>query len=192
MRASTLLITCALAVCTFGGTIFPAFAQEREPLNNNEIDELREAAQEPVKRLRLYVNFSGSRLIEIDDLEGKNKADNRGQQIHDLLQDFSTLIDEMDDNIDEYARRAQDMRKVLPEVIKAETDYETRLRTLQQTATNDPKAAEEFRAYNFALQDAMEAVRGSIDDAQKTLADQTEQFKELEEKQKQEKKKKKY
>jgi septal ring factor EnvC (AmiA/AmiB activator) len=191
MRASTLL-TCVLAVCTFTGAILPVLAQEREPLNNNEIDELREAAQEPVKRLRLYVTFSGSRLIDIDSLQGKNSVADRGQQIHDLLQDFSTLIDEMDDNIDEYARRAQDMRKVLPEVIKAETDYQTRLRTLQQTATNDPKAAEELRAYNFALQDAMEAVRGSLDDAQKTLADQNEQFRELEEKQKQEKKKKKY
>jgi hypothetical protein len=191
MRASTLL-PCVLAVCTFAGAILPALAQEREPLNNNEIDELREAAQEPMKRLRLYVTFSGSRLIDIDSLQGKNNVADRGQQIHDLLQDFSTLIDEMDDNIDEYARRAQDMRKVLPEVIKAETDYQTRLRTFQQTATNDPKATEEFRAYNFALQDAMEAVRGSLDDAQKTLADQTEQFKELEEKQKQEKKKKKY
>lgn len=191
MRASSVLI-CALAICSFAGASLPAFAQEREPLNNNEIDELREAAQEPVKRLRLYVTFSGARLIDIDSLQGKNNVQDRGQQIHDLLQDFSTLIDEMDDNIDEYARRAQDMRKILPEVIKAETDYQTRLRTLQQTTTNDPKAAEEFRAYNFALQDAMEAVRGSIDDAQKTLADQIEQFKELQEKQKQEKKKKKY
>ncbi len=191
MRASTVL-TCVLALCTCAGASIPAFAQEREPLNNNEIDELREAAQEPVKRLRLYVTFSGSRLIDIDSLQGKNNVADRGQQIHNLLQDFSTLIDEMDDNIDEYARRAQDMRKILPEVIKAETDYQTRLRTLQQTATNDPKATEEFRAYNFALQDAIEAVRGSLDDAQKTLADQIEQFKELEEQKKQEKKKKKY
>ena len=103
-----------------------------------------------------------------------------------------SLIDEMEDNIDEYAKRGQDMRKALPEVIKAETDYQTRLRTLQQAVMNDPKAAQEYRAYNFALEDAMESLRGSLEDAQKTLADQIEQFKELEEKQKQEKKKKKY
>jgi len=136
--------------------------------------------------------YAGSRLLDIDNLQGKNNVPDRGQQIHDLLQDFSTLIDEMDDNIDEYAKRGQDMRKALPEVIKAESDYETRLRTLQQTVMNDPKAAQEYRAYNFALEDAMESLRGSLEDAQKTLADQIEQFKELEEKQKQEKKKKKY
>ena len=181
-----------LAVCVCVGPFLAATAQEREPLNNNEIGELRETAQEPLKRLRLYVSFSGSRLLDIDNLQGKNNVPDRGRQIHDLLQDFSTLIDEMDDNIDEYATRAQDMRKALPEVIKAETDYQTRLRTLQQTAMNDPKAAQEYRAYNFALEDAMESVRGSLEDAQKTLADQAEQFKELEEKQKQEKKKKKY
>jgi hypothetical protein len=186
------IVVYALAVCFCVGPFFAATAQDREPLNNKEIDELREAAQEPLKRLRLYVMFSGSRLIDIDSLLDKNNVSDRGPQIHDLLQDFSTLIDEMDDNIDEYAKRGQDMRKALPEVIKAETDYQTRLRTLQQTAMNDPKAAQEYRAYNFALQDAMESVRGSLEDAQKTLAEQIEQFKELEEKQKQEKKKKKY
>jgi hypothetical protein len=185
-------VVYSLAVCVCAGSFLAATAQEREPLNNNEIGELREAAQEPLKRLRLYVSFSGSRLLDIDNLQGKNNVPDRGQQIHDLLQDFSTLIDEMDDNIDEYAKRGQDMRKALPEVIKAETDYQTRLRTLQQTVMNDPKAAQEYRAYNFALEDAMESVRGSLEDAQKTLVDQTEQFKELEEKQKQEKKKKKY
>jgi hypothetical protein len=182
----------AFSFCICTAPFFIANAQDREPLNNKEIDELREAAQEPLKRLRLYVMFSGSRLIDIDNLQGKNSVPDRGQQIHDLLQDFSTLIDEMDDNIDEYAKRGQDMRKALPEVIKAETDYQTRLRTLQQTAMNEPKAAEEYRAYNFALQDAMESVRGSLEDAQKTLSDQIDQFKELEEKKKQEKKKKKY
>jgi chromosome segregation ATPase len=186
------IVVYALAVCACAGPLLAATAQEHEPLNDNEIGELREAAQEPLKRLRLYVSFSGSRLLDIDNLQGKNNAPDRGQQIHDILQDFSTLIDEMDDNIDEYAKRGQDMRKALPEVIKAETEYQTRLRTLQQTVMNDPKAVQEYRAYNFALEDAMESVRGSLEDAQQTLADQTEQFKELEEKQKQEKKKKKY
>jgi len=186
------LLTCILAAFLCAGSLPRAFAQEREPLNDKEVDELREAAQEPVKRLRFYLMFTGSRLLDIENLQDDKKADNRGQQIHDLLQDFSTLIDEMDDNIDDYAQHAQDMRKVLPEVIHAETDYQTKLRTLQQTAQNDPKAAQEFRQYNFALEDAMESVRGSLDDAQKTLADQTEQFKELEEKKKQEQKKKKY
>ena len=186
------IVVYALVVCVCAGPFLAATAQEREPLNDNEIGELREAAQEPLKRLRLYVSFSGSRLLDIDNLQDKKNVSDRGQQIHDLLQDFSTLIDEMDDNIDEYAKRGQDMRKALPEVITAETDYQTRLRTLQQTVMNDPKAAQEYRAYNFALEDAMESVRGSLEDAQKALADQTEQFKELEEKQKQEKKKKKY
>jgi hypothetical protein len=186
------LVLAVLALSCCLCTLKPAVAQEREPLNDKEIDELREAAMEPVKRLKLYIMFSGERLLNIDNLQGNNKAENRGQQIHDLLQDFGTLIDEMDDNIDEYARRGQDMRKVLPDVIQSETEFQTKLRTLQQSSVNDPKAAQEARAYNFALQDAMDSVRGSLEDAQKTLADQTQQFKELEEKQKQEKKKKKY
>jgi hypothetical protein len=191
MRTSKLLPAVLMLACCLCA-LKPAIAQEREPLNNKEIDELREAAQEPVKRLKLYIMFSGERLLNIDNLQGNHKADNRGEQIHDLLQDFGTLIDEMDDNIDEYARRGQDMRKVLPDVIQSETEFQTKLRELQQAPMNDPKAAQETRTYNFALQDAMDSVRGSLEDAQKTLADQNEQFKELEEKQKQEKKKKKY
>jgi len=191
MRTSRLL-PALLTLCCFLSTVAPLLAQEREPLNDKEIDALREAAQEPIKRLKLYIMFSGERLLNIDNLQGDRKAENRGEQIHDLLQDFGTLIDEMDDNIDEYARRAQDMRKVLPDVIQSETEFQTKLRELQQSTQNDPKAAQEARTYNFALQDAMDSVRGSLEDAQKTLADQTEQFKELDEKQKQEKKKKKY
>lgn len=167
-------------------------AQELTPLSDKQVDELREAAQEPIKRLTLYMRFSREQLIKIDDLEGKGKVDDRGQQIHDLLQGFTSLIDEMDDNIDDYARRGQDMRKVLPLVIEGQTEFQTRLRALHQTTINDPKAAQESRLYNFALQDAMDAVRGSQDSAQKTLSDQQEQFKELEEKEKLERKKKKY
>lgn len=186
------LLPCILAGALCAAIPLRPLAQQREPLTDKEVDELRESAQEPVKRLRFYLMFTGSRLLDIDNLQGDNKAKDRGQQIHDLLQDFATLIDEMDDNIDDYARHAQDMRKVLPEVIHAETDYQTKLRALQQSTQNDPKAAQEFRQYNFALEDAIESVRGSLNDAQKTLDDQIEQFKELEEQKKQQQKKKKY
>ena len=85
------IVVYDLAVCVCAGPFLAATAQEREPLNDNEIGELREAAQEPLKRMRLYVSFSGSRLLDIDNLQDKNNVPDRGQQIHDLLQDFSTL-----------------------------------------------------------------------------------------------------
>src|SRR5581483_1718763 len=76
----------------------------REPLNNREIDELRETAQEPEKRLQLMVQFARARLAAIEQLRGEPRfAADRGARVHDLLEDFTKLVDEMGDNIDDYA-----------------------------------------------------------------------------------------
>jgi hypothetical protein len=42
-------------------------------------------------------------------------------QIHDLLQDFSSLLDEIDDNVDMYASHKTDMRRGLNLLIEADS-----------------------------------------------------------------------
>lgn len=145
--------------------------RHRDPLTDAEADQMREVAQEPEKRIKLITKFAQARLQAIEQLRGDPKmAEGRGPQIHDLLEDFTQLVDEIGDNVDMYARRKSDISKALEHVITADTEFQLRLRALKEAA-NDPKMAQEAKAYGFVLQDAMDAVDSSEQDT-RTLLDQ--------------------
>ena len=137
-------------------------------------------AQEPDKRLKLMVEFARARLAAIDHLRAEARlAADRGPQVHDLLEDFTKLVDEMGDNIDDYADRKYDLRKALKMVIDGDTEFQVKLRTLkEQGAGAGAKAGSETGDYTFALQNAIEAVNMSLDDSRKLLAEQETAFKE--------------
>jgi len=161
-----LAITCALALSA------PLPAQHRDPLNDVESDQLREVAQEPYKRLKLLIKFATERLDTVEEIQRDDKVTRRGQKVHDALEDFRQLVDELDDNIDDYTQKQSDLRKVLNEVITAETGFDTRLKAFKERA-QDAKFASEYKLYSFVMQDAIESVNLSIDDAKKTLDEQT-------------------
>src|SRR4051794_23942108 len=78
----------------------------RDPLNPKEVDELRETTQDPPKRLKLLVSYASARMLAIHQLRTDPKlAEDRGQQIHDLLEDFNAIAEELDDNLDMYTRQ---------------------------------------------------------------------------------------
>src|SRR5215469_13748234 len=83
-----------------------AAARRRDPLTEAETDQLREVAREPQQRLKLYIKFAEARLLAIDQLRsGPKAADGRGKKIHDLLEDFTAILDEINDNLDTYEGR---------------------------------------------------------------------------------------
>jgi regulator of replication initiation timing len=140
--------------------------QKRDPLTEDESDKIRELAQEPDKRIKLILKYTQARVATIEQLEGDARmAAGRGKQIHDLLEDFTALIDELDDNIDEYADKKSDIRKALKEVVETNTSFQLKLRTLKEQKA----AAKEFADYNFVLQNATEAVNSSLDNARQAL-----------------------
>jgi hypothetical protein len=178
-----------LALLFFSAIPLAAQLGGREPLNQKEIDDLREVAQEPDKRLKLMVEFARARLAAIDQLRGDPRlAAERGTRVHDLLEDFTKLVDEMGDNIDDYAARKADLRKALKTVIEGDIEFQLKLRTLkEQGAGAGAKAGSETGDYTFALQNATEAVNLSLDDSRKLLAEQEVAFKEAQEKAKKKK-----
>jgi len=147
-----------------------AVAQHRDPLNEKEIDQMREAADSPDKRLELMVSFVRARMASIEQLRADPKsAKDRPTQIHDLLQDFTSLLDEIDDNIDMYGSHKTDMRKGLKLVIEADSEWQLQLRKLKEQSP-----PEELDKYSFVLTNASEAVGDSADSARKELQEQNE------------------
>ena len=143
-----------------------AFARKRDPLTDAEADQLRQVATEPQKRLKLLIKFTEARLDSIDQLRTDPKqAQGRGEKVHDLLEDFTALIDEINDNLDQYAGRPlnkddeKDFHKGLKEVIMAEQRFRARLRTLRHEMETDPQTRAESKDYAFVLQDSEDALK---------------------------------
>jgi hypothetical protein len=157
------VLGCALAAS--------AQVQKHDPLNDKEIDQMREAADLPNKRLELMVGFARSRLTQIQQAgaDPDVTATERPEKIHDLLQDFTALLDEIDDNIDMYGSHKTDMRKGLKLVIEAQSEWQNQLRLLKEKSPPD-----EVEQYSFVLNNAVDAAKDTGDSARKELQEQNE------------------
>jgi hypothetical protein len=144
----------------------------RDPLTSAETDALREVSMEPEKKLPLYVKYARARLASIEQLRADpHSAQGRGSQIHDLLQDFKVVMDEMDRNLDSFANQKLDFRKTLKQIVQADGEFQATLGKLKEAA-NDPAAAAEAKEYEFAVLDATDAVDGNLDNAKDLLEQQ--------------------
>lgn len=139
-------------------------------LSPDEIDQIRDAAQTPDDRLKLYIQFARARLDALDKSRTDPKVKDHAQEIHDRLSDFVNIYDELDENVDTYADRKDDLRKPLKAVIDADTEFQNRLRTLQ----NSLAGAQDQGAYQFFLTTALNAVDDGARDHRDLLAEQEE------------------
>jgi hypothetical protein len=157
-----------ILLCCWGGVVASAQTREKDPLNEQEIDEMRDTADFPDKRLELMIKFARARITEVDHLRvDPTQGKERPQQIHDLLQDFVTLVDEIDDNIEMYAAHKTDMRKGLKLLIEADSEWQLKLRTLKEQSP-----PEELEQFSFVLANTMDAVKDSAASARETLQSQ--------------------
>ena len=163
--------------------------KHRDPLSDLEIDQLRDAAQLPEVRLKLYVDYARARLDKLqqvradtkatdtkatDTKAADTKAEDRGQQTRDALQEFLDIYDELDTNVDTFADRNQDLRKALKPVIEADTEFGSKLRAFKASLASTPQEAE---SYAFLLGTALDTVDGAAKDHRDLLAEQEETFK---------------
>ena|SRR5579885_2267325 len=143
----------------------------REPLSDAEIDELRDAAQDPAERLKSFVKFCRTRLTALEQARSDPKVTDRGQETHDKLQDFVDVYDELNDNIDTFLDRKSDLRRPLKLVIEADTEFQAKLRALKSSADSSPKEASQ---YEFLLNTALDSVDTGVNDHRKLLVEQEE------------------
>jgi len=142
--------------CVLVLAVVCSWAQRREYLSPEEIDEIREA-QEPADRMKAYVQFARARLDRIEKEMVKPSAD-RGGLIHDLLYQYDQIIDAIDNvaTLGEIKRFL--MRKGLDAAIRAEPEFLKRLKDLE---AKNPKDVEEFR---YMLQQAIDTTQDSLEE----------------------------
>ena len=162
MRTATRLAVLLLLLSTL------ASARKRDPLTEAETDQLRQVALEPQARLKLYIKFTDARLAAVEQLRSAPQPTvDRGKRIHDLLEDFTALLDEINDNLDTYQGRPltkddrKDFRKGVKEVITACDQWDTKLKALKSATDNDPELRKDSQSFRFVLQDAEEALKST-------------------------------
>ena len=129
---------------------------------------------DPDVRLNLYVKFSRDRMTKLEQMRSDPKTTDRARQTHDLLEDFLALYDELNDNIDMYVGRKDDVRRPLKIIIEADTEFQSRLRAIKTSANASAAEAEQ---YEFLLSDALDTVDSSAADHRNTLDDVEEYMK---------------
>jgi hypothetical protein len=148
--------------------------RRRDPLNPLEQDQLRDAAQEPSERLKLYIQFSRTRLTSLEQMRADPKVADRAQQTRDRLQDFLDVYDELNDNIDTFVERKADLRKPLKAIIEADTEFQAKLRALKTSADANK---DEAKKYDFLLTSVLETIDSSVQDHRQLLSEEEETFK---------------
>lgn len=135
-------------------------------LSQKEIEQVRDARYYPNDCVLLYVKFLDQRTQQIHDLFAKPRRPGREQDTDTLLQQFTSITDELSDNLDDYGPRHSDLRKALPRIIDATDRWASAL-----------KAPPDNPAYDVSRKVALESIRDLREDATELAASQADWFK---------------
>ena len=156
----------------------PAFAQsKKDPLTDQQIEDVREAGDQPLQRIKLFVGYVDDRAKGIHTLNADPIAQNKGVRLHNLMEEFTRLSDELQDNMDNFDQEHADLRKVLKEIVDKTGEWGTIL--------NEPKPSPQ---YDFSRKTAIDANQSAHETSVQMLADETKYFIEEKKKEKEQEK----
>jgi hypothetical protein len=150
---------------------------KKDPLTDRQIEEVREAGDQPPERIKLFVGYVDDRAKEIDSLSKDSGAQNRAARIHNLMDEFTRLSDDLQDNMDNFDEQHADLRKILKEVVTKTTEWTTVL--------NEPPPHPQ---YDFMRKSALDANQTAHEAAVQMLADEEKYFAEKKKQEKEEQK----
>ncbi len=147
-------------------------AQTRhDPLSSIEVDQMRGSAQEPGKRIQLLLGFARVRLLGAEKLRIDAKSSRKElAKAEELLGDFALLIDELDDNLDMYKKRGEDLRAALRRVLDAEAVFQQELKELTARIAQAQPQGPTTVGLAAAMEDAAESLQTSSESAGAMLA----------------------
>ncbi len=114
-RCALLVLSCFL--------LLPALrlhAQRHDSaLTDGEVEKLRDSAYVPADRVLVFIKFLDQRSDAIQDLFAHPRTPGREQDTHDLLEQFTSIASELEDNLDDYGPHHRDLRRSLPKLLAA-------------------------------------------------------------------------
>ena len=128
-RKSVLALGALLLAATPG----PVSAQQTDYLTRDEVTEVREA-QEPVKRVRLFLNYADLRLAVVEKIleAASGGKPPRGDDLQDAMNNYIRAIDDAAANLEIFLERGGvDLRKLRQPLRKIGTDLLARLKSIQ-------------------------------------------------------------
>jgi hypothetical protein len=134
-------------------------------LSEKEIEELRDAAYFPADRVNVFIKFLDQRSKAIQELFAHPRKPGREQDTHDLMEEFTAVADELDDNLDDYGTHHRDVRKSLPKLVEATERWATALKSPPDNA-----------AYSVSRKLALESIRDIREAATQLIEDQRTWF----------------
>lgn len=144
----------------------PLRAQARDnALSDGEIEQLRESAYVPNDRVLLFIKLLDTRTKAIESLFAHPRKPGREQDTHDLLEQFTSIADELNDNLDDYGPGHRDIRKALPKLLDATERWASNIKQPPDNAT-----------YDLSRKLALESIRDIREEATQLVEDQKTWF----------------
>jgi hypothetical protein len=150
-------LVCLLLLALF------VYGQHRDFLTADEADQVR-LIQEPNERLKLYLHFARQRLDLIQQAVAKEKA-GRSKLIHDLLEDYTHVIEAIDTVTEDALKRSLDLSLGVKAVSETEKEMLAQLEKIRDSGPKD------LERYQFVLDQAIETTKDSEEMAMQDLKD---------------------
>jgi chromosome segregation ATPase len=139
--------------------------EHRQPLNEKQLEEIREAGIDPDARIKLYAKFVGEHVDTIKGLTPRIHSSSRAKRLDDELQDLTELMDELGSNLDQYGDRKADLRKSLKGITDSSKEWHEALNALP----TEP-------GFDLSRKEAIESEKDLADQAAQMLKEQTDYF----------------
>lgn len=139
--------------------------RSKDPLTPNEEEQVRAATDQPNERVKLFIKFIEDRTAAIHRAVVRPTTQHPGVEIHDQLDAFTSLVDELQDNLDAYDEQHGDVRKSLKYLLERADKW--------KTALDEPPGSPE---YDFVRKSAQDSVNTLTHSATDLLKSQEEYF----------------
>jgi hypothetical protein len=164
-------LACSLWVLLFvTGITRPAAAAQdsfdkNDPLTDAQVEQLREVADQPIERVKLFMAFIEQRTGAIAEMVGDTRIQDKPPKIRKLLEEYTYLVDQLQDNLDNYDKTHEDLRKQLKLLVPASRKW--------LDIVNQPPADP---VYDFPRKTAADAAQSLIEQAAQLQTDQEKYF----------------